>query len=85
MLPSTAVLLQHKRVDDDGGFGVVVKCIVVAVASVCGFASAEASPARRKAQEIVEMRRRWQRLGEYGGVDGDPGGSCGSGSRRRRA
>ena len=34
------------------------------VESVCGFASAEASPTRRKAHELVEMRRRQQRSGE---------------------
>ena len=57
-------MLQHKRVDDNGGFGVEVECITVTVASVCGFASAEASLARRNTHEIVEMRRRRQRSGE---------------------
>ena len=51
----TAVL-QHKRVDDDGGCGVVVECIAIAMASVCGYAGAKASLARQRAHEIVEMR-----------------------------
>ena len=41
-----------------------MECITLTVASVCGFASAEASLARRNAQKIVEMRRWRQRSGE---------------------
>ena len=78
-------MLQHEQVDDDGGCGWAVECIAMAVVFVCRFVGAEDSLAKRRAHKIVEMRRRWQRLGEYGGADGDPGGSCGSGSRRRRA
>ena len=55
----------------------------MAVAFVCGFASAKASPARRRAHEIVEVMRRQQRSGEYGEVDGDSGSSGGSAWRRR--
>ena len=58
-------------------------CITLAVAFVCGFASAKASPARRRAHEIVEVMRRQQRSGEYGEVDGDSGSSGGSAWRRR--
>ena len=36
----------------------VLECIVMTVVSVRSVASAKASPARRKAHEIVEMRRR---------------------------
>ena len=49
-------MLQHKRVDDDGGCGVVVECIAIAMASVCGYAGAKPSTARQRAHEIVEMR-----------------------------
>ena len=78
-------MLQYERVDDGGGCVVVVECIAVAVASLCGFAGAEASPARRRAHEIVEMMRQQQRSGECGWADGDPGsGSGGSASQRRR-
>ena len=77
-------MLQYERVDDGDGCVVVVECIAVAVASLCGFAGAEASPARWRAHEIVEMMRRRQCSGEYGGADGDPG-SSGVSARRRRA
>ena len=53
------------------------------VAFVCGFAGAKASPARRRAHEIVEVMRRQQRPGEYGEVGEDPGSSGGSAWRRR--
>ena len=82
-------MLQYERVDDDGGCVMVVECIAVAVASVCGFAGAEASheasPARRRTHEIVELMTQRHRSGEYVGADGDPGSSGGSTSRRRRA
>ena len=55
----------------------------ITMASVWGF-GAKASPARRRAHVIVEVMRRRQRSGEYGGADGDPGSSGGS-ARRRRA
>ena len=67
--PSTAMLL-YERVDDGDGCVVVVECIAVAVASLCGFAGAEASPARRRAHEIVEMMRRRQRRGSTVGRTG---------------
>ena len=67
--PSTA-MLQYERVDDGDGCVVVVECIAVAVASLCGFAGAEASPARRRAYEIVEMMRRRQRRGSTVGRTG---------------
>ena len=55
------------------------------VASVCGFASADASPARRRTHEIVELMTQRHRSGEgeYGGPDGDPGSSGGSTTSRR--
>ena len=63
-------MMQYKRVDDNSGCVVVVECIAVAVASLCGFAGAEASPARRRAHEIVEMMRRRQRRGSTVGRTG---------------
>ena len=63
-------MLQYERVDDGGGCVVVVECIAMAVASLCGFAGAEASPARRRAHEIVEMMRRRQRRGSTVGRTG---------------
>ena len=54
--PSTAVL-QYEQVDDNDDCRVVVECIVVAVASVCGFAGAQASPARRRAHEPTRSWR----------------------------
>ena len=79
----TAVL-QHERVNDDCGCRVVVKCIVIAMASMCGYAGAKASQSRWMVHEIVETLRWQQWKGEYGGVDGDPGSSDGSVSRRGR-
>ena len=63
-------MLQYERVDDDGGCVMVVEYIAGAVASVCGSAGAEASPARRRAHEIVEMVRRRQRRGSTVGRTG---------------
>ena len=49
----TAVL-QHERVDNDGGCGLIVgECIAMAIASVCDYVGANTSPARRRAHEIV--------------------------------
>ena len=80
----TAVLRQHERESMPTAGVVVVECIAMAVASVCGYAGAKVSPARRRAHKIVEMLRWQQWTGEYGGVDGDPGSSDGSASWRRR-
>ena len=80
----TAALRQHERESMTTAGVVVVECIAMAVASVCGNAGAKVSPARRRAHKIVEMLRWQQWTGEYGGVDGDPGSSDGSASWRRR-
>ena len=62
----------------------VVEYIAIAMASMCGYAGAKASPVRWMAHEIVGTLRWRQWIGEYGGVDGDPGSSDGSVSRRGR-
>ena len=59
-------------------------CITVVVASVCSF-SGKASPAKRRAHEIVKVMRQWQRSWEYGEVDGDPGSSSWWGAEVRAA
>ena len=61
-----------------------MECIVMAMASACGYAGAKVSPARQRAHEIVEMSRWRKWTGEYGGVDGDPGSNDSSASWRRR-
>ena len=59
---------------------VVVECIAMALASVCGYAGAKVGPARRRAHKIVEMLKWQQWTGEYGGMDGDQVSSDGSAS-----
>ena len=76
----TAVLRQHERESMPTAGVVVVECIAMAVASVCGYAGAKVSPARRRAHKIVEMLRWQQWTGEYGGMDGDQVSSDGSAS-----
>ena len=47
----TAVL-QHERVDEDCGCGVVVEYIAIAMAPISGYAGAKASPTRWMSHEI---------------------------------